>query len=312
MPEEGPGNGRLPENEQAAVAQPDTQRRKEMLAETEAFLAQRNVAPAPGQAPAQSARALLSQPPAKQAGPDRTPPPAAPSDDAETLLDDPSLQLLMRFLVGAAIVGAEELLSRVRHWDAQAPQPPIAASENAFDEATNLELARYLIIGSMVWGRKQLVRTARRNLIGSAGKPPILLESIDRALAIWPLRSLRDPVKQAAANLAATANQRVREGWREEQAARWLASKTIGEIIDDFIDHLSENPALAALVRDQLNEQSIGLATTVRDTGREWSATGDDVIEAVVRRIFRRPPRSKLPDSSSAVAQPGVEDGRDQ
>jgi hypothetical protein len=233
-------------------------------------------------------------------------------DGPKTLLDDPSLQLLMRFLVGAAIIGAEELLLRVRRWDAQAPSPALPASDADFSGATNLERARYLVIGSMVWGRRRLVRTVRDNLIGSPGNPPTLLQSLDRAFNHWPLTPLRDPLKQAALNVAATADQRIREGWREEQAARWLAQQTIDEIIDDFIDHLSENEALAALVRDQLNQQSIGLASTVRDAGREWSAVGDDLMEAIVRRVFRRTPRSQLPGSSPAVSEPAGEDPRDQ
>jgi hypothetical protein len=269
---------------------------RELLAaasQTPSLIGSSNGRPASGEMPHTSGEVL--------------PPPA----QAESLLDDPSFQLLMRFLVGAAIVGAEELLARVQRWDAQAPRPSESARDSALDEATNLELARYLVIGSMVWGRKRLVHALRTNLIGAPGQPPALLKTIDRGLDIWPLSALKAPLRRAAADVAATADERVREGWREEQAARWLARQTIGDIIDDFIDHLSQNENLAALVRDQLNQQSIGLATTVRDTGREWSATGDDLVETIVRRFFRRPPRKDLERSSAAASQSGVEDGRD-
>ena len=193
----------------------------------------------------------------------------------------------------------------------KAPADPLSAGGKALEEATNLDLARYLIVGSLIWGRRQMVRAVRTNLIGSPGKPPVLLQSIDRVTARWPLSSLREPFKQAAASFSATAEQRIREGWREEQLARWLASNTIGEIIDDFIDHISENPQLAALVREQINRQSLGLATTVRDTGREWSTTGDDLVEAVFRRLFRRRPRSEL-EGAAAAADSHAEDARGQ
>jgi hypothetical protein len=277
------------------------------------YMAERSGAPARSSTNAQetASSAVLLQPPAAQAkAPGVIVAPPIPTAEDVTLLDDPSLQLLMRFLVGSAIIGVEELLVRVRKWDEQGRTDPLARSGKAFDEATKLELARYLVIGSLVWGRRWLVRTARANLAGSPGNPSPLLRSVDRVSSVWPLSTLRAPLQQVVANLSASADQRMREGWQEELAARWLADKTINEIVDDFISHLSENQELAALVRDQLNQQSIGLASTVRDTGREWSATGDDVIEAVVRRLFRRPPRRQLADSPSA-AKPGLEDGDD-
>jgi hypothetical protein len=309
-----PGNGRVPDDGSSTVRQSETQP-DNTLTYMDRFMAERSAAPAKSQlATAQTLASTVptASSPGEPAAPEGiTPTPVLTADDV-TLLDDPSLQLLMRFLVGSAVVGVEELLSRVRRWDEQTPADPLSAGGRDLKEATNLDLARYLIVGSLIWGRRQMVRTVRSNLIGSPGKPPVLLQSIDRATTRWPLSSLREPFKRAAASLSAMAEQRIREGWREEQAARWLASNTIGEIIDDFIDHISENPQLVALVREQINQQSIGLASTVRDTGREWSVTGDDLVEVIVRRLLRRRPRSELPGSSPIVPTPGAEDRRGQ
>ena len=57
--------------------------------------------------------------------------------------------------------------------------------------------------------------------------------------------------------------------------SRALAQMTIGDIVDDSIDYLSQNPALAQLVRDQIGAQSIGLAGTVARNGRAIGVVGD-------------------------------------
>lgn len=61
---------------------------------------------------------------------------------------------------------------------------------------------------------------------------------------------------------------------------------------DIYIGHLQENPEP---IQDIVQGQSLGLATEVMDEVREKTVTADTLIEEVVRRILRRPPRSELP-----------------
>jgi hypothetical protein len=70
-----------------------------------------------------------------------------------------------------------------------------------------------------------------------------------------------------------------------------LASRTYGEIIDEFINRLSENPELQALI----TEQSLGVASEMRDEVRERTVTADNLMEGLVRRVLRRSPRAELP-----------------
>ena len=178
-----PGNGKLPEGQSDPVGRGDTKQLDQALKNFDQLMTERNSVH--GLSQTTTARALTpaapsKQPGSEQAGSGSSGAGQAPAGEADTLLDDPSLQLLMRFLVGSAVVGVEELLSRVRRWDEQEPEDPLAAGGKALDEATNLDLARYLIVGSLIWGRRQMVRAVRTNLIGSPGKPPTLLQSLDR------------------------------------------------------------------------------------------------------------------------------------
>jgi hypothetical protein len=83
----------------------------------------------------------------------------------------------------------------------------------------------------------------------------------------------------------------------EEQNARLLASQTVGEVIDELLDFMSENPDLAEFVRELIGQQSVGLAGVVRDNARQVSSTADYIAEGVVRRILRRRSRRDMPPS---------------
>lgn len=62
---------------------------------------------------------------------------------------------------------------------------------------------------------------------------------------------------------------------------------------DDYINHLSENPIQ---VQELVKGQSVSMISEVTDEVRERLVTGDSVLEALARRLFRRPPSYELPE----------------
>lgn len=68
-----------------------------------------------------------------------------------------------------------------------------------------------------------------------------------------------------------------------------------GEI---FIDHLEENPKQ---VQELVQGQSVGMISEITDEVRERMVTGDSALEALARRLFRRRPRSELPEPPTEV-----------
>ena len=100
-----------------------------------------------------------------------------------------------------------------------------------------------------------------------------------------------------------TARSLVDEGRAEEQNGRLLAGMTVQEVIDEFINYISDNEELAELVRDQIGQQSIGMAGVVVDNSRRLTSTADNLLEGIVRRILRMRSREELP-GSPLVGQP--------
>jgi hypothetical protein len=216
-------------------------------------------------------------------------------------LDSESLRLLQRFLAGAVLLGSDELLERLRRWQQEIDRTNGAATSiEAGSPPGQAEQLRYFVLGSLSWGRRQAVQAANASLQFSVDTTTSLRGVLDAVTDNWLLRPLRRRVDDTANNLAREIALRIQEGQREDQLSRALAGKAIGEMVDDSIDYLSQEPALAELVREQLRQQSFGLAGTVASNGRAIGVVGDSVVESFARRLFRRPPRGQLPPSPLA------------
>lgn len=86
--------------------------------------------------------------------------------------------------------------------------------------------------------------------------------------------------------------------------SRWIAQNGVPEILADVIHVISQNPELAELVRSQLSQQSMTMATSVLDTSRKLSAVGDDMAENVARWLFRRGRRVEMNKIETKVELP--------
>jgi hypothetical protein len=274
--------------------------------------------PSPVSARAALASQAASVQPSKQLGQKQaaaSPVPWRASATAPEVEEDSrDLQLLTRFVAGALILGAEELVNRARRWEQQAPPEGQAAPGGApLDQASYLELARYWTLGALAYGRRTGVSALRAALRGPNGMAPSLLTMTDRATSIIFLRPLRGPMKNAIRVAQNTSRDWIADGWREEQLSRWIAQNGVPEILDEVIALISRNPELAELVRNQLSQQTASVASSVIDSGRKLSAVGDDVAENFARRLLRRglrveipriEPKSELPPQLARQAPP--------
>jgi hypothetical protein len=187
----------------------------------------------------------------------------------EPALEFENLQLLSRFLMGIAFMGSDALMRRLRfsHEEMEA-DPGTLGSRADLEQESELELLRYLSIGLFARGR-----------------------------------NLRRSVAARARDLGEEASVIMTEGRREEQMARLLANNTIGEIIDEVLDFISESPEVDQLIKDIVGQQTSGLAGVVADNTRTVTVTGDYLVETVARRLLRRKPRRELSPSPLAGEQ---------
>jgi hypothetical protein len=219
-----------------------------------------------------------------------------PKGSAPLAFED--LQILTRFLSGAVILGGGELLQRLRYFqrlfDTDPHSLPTLA---AADEETTGDLLRYLALGMVARGQTRVARGLRQGAHLSLAVSRSIVGGLDRLTDTGLARPLRRPVERRLKALGQEAAQIIDEGRLEEQNARYLATQTVGDVIDDLLDHLAENPEVADLIRTQIGAQSAGLAGVVAENSRSVTVVGDYALEGLVRRLLRRTLRRDLPPS---------------
>jgi hypothetical protein len=227
-----------------------------------------------------------AQPQVSQAQPDQ------PSE-----LESEDLQLLSRLLVGLLLAGGDELLQIMRGLQQEIEADPGLLTPVVADDETTLDLLRYLAIGLLARGQKRVAKGVSKGIRLSLSATGWTLRTLDRWTDNRFTRPFRRPIESRLWNLEQETDLIIKEGRLEEQNARLLANRTVGEIIDELLDFMSENPDLAEFIREMVGRQSVGLAGVVRDNARQVSSAGDYIAEGVVRRLLRRRSRRELPPS---------------
>lgn len=200
---------------------------------------------------------------------------------------------IMRLMVGATLEGGDALIARLREWEREAfLGAQQAATAPTADDRDRL---RYAAIGALFLLRERIERDALRWLREGERRAESALERADR-LSDWPLlRQIKRPIKSRIIRwreqLREDFEYWVRVGQLEERFSRGISRRAFDTLVDEVITVLADNPELQALVQ----QQSIGLATEVVDSVREVTVTADSIVEDIVRRILRRPPRHNLP-----------------
>lgn len=222
--------------------------------------------------------------------------PVEPRETGTLAESDPEFDAYMsvvRLLVGGTVEGVTELTRRLQKLETELRADEAANAPGAV-ESTG-DLARYMLVGmalSMSDGlRRQVMQLVQASDIfwrvtGSATTPLV----DNRVTGI-----IAGPIDRAINRLVNRGQNRINDwvelGRTQEPTARLLARKAYLEIVDDFINHLSENEELAQLVQ----EQSVGLAAETVDEFRSRTVSADALAEGIVRRILKRPPRLTLP-----------------
>ncbi|MCA9951612.1 MAG: hypothetical protein KDE48_18305 [Anaerolineales bacterium] len=225
-----------------------------------------------------------------------------------------ALRSLTSLLVGGVIEGSDILLARLKKYEAKIRAEGLD-NPQALQPETAEDRVRYAAVGFLfdqqAWLRRNLktVVVLLDNAIEVAERAsqPVVQSRIAAPITNPLMHRYEKLVEKGQSNLARWTQ----IGRANEPVSRELARRTYQEIIDEFIEDLADNEELQDLVA----QQSLGLASEVRDEIRERTVTGDNVLEGIVRRIMRRTPRAELPIPPPEVqkwAQYTFEDRRER
>ncbi|HSO27720.1 MAG TPA: hypothetical protein VLS48_06590 [Anaerolineales bacterium] len=217
-----------------------------------------------------------------------------------------AVELYTRLMLGLIILGGDELLKRLRMFQVEiAQRPDLQARFNNLDQESGSDLLRYLLVGGLARGRRKAAGFFQAGVNFSFRSAARALNLFYDITDNFVLRPLQRPVDALLIGSEDIAHSLVDEGRVVEQQGRLLANLTVHQVIDEFIDTISENEQLAQLVRAQIGQQSIGLAEVVVDNSRRISSAADGLLEGFVRRVLRLRTRRELP-ASPLAGQPQV------
>lgn len=239
--------------------------------------------------------------------------PADPQTDA--------IRTLSRLLVGAVLLGLDQVELRAPDWERQAalkladpssaavpPQQPIAqppalpgpAGPPTPSAEAMLE-ARHALIGWLFATGDQLrLDPDPSHWVRAAGSHMFATTSALLGQSLGMFGIGRRATRPAPPNPEIT--RWIALGRAEEKRSRAVASVAMNDILNETIDFLAQNKSIQNLI----TTQSTGLADEVLEEVRERTVSADIYLDSLVRRIFRRAPATVVvtPPSVSDVTEP--------
>ncbi|MDI6694515.1 MAG: hypothetical protein QME21_05675 [Anaerolineales bacterium] len=206
-----------------------------------------------------------------------------------------------RLIVGALLTGYDGLTQRVSNWEQKVPLS--AADAGSYNQkADKPQLAeaeplpeprlQHMLVGLFFKAEEQVetyLNTAERasRLVGKLAD--LTIGPLYRSRWLSPLRHNVDRFADRGQKVV---NEWIRLGQAESHRSRELVKTALNEQVDNAIDQLAANEKVQELVQSQ----SAGLVDELIEETRERTVSADDFLEAIVRSLFRRQPRWKLPE----------------
>jgi hypothetical protein len=215
---------------------------------------------------------------------------------------DGKIVLATRLLVGLLASGSGELVQRLEELQADViADAELHRRDHAAQPGISRDALRYLALALLLRGERSLANSIREGARGgrnlSMGTMRWAARTLDR-LTDNPLgRPLRRPIAARARQWDRQIALLIKEGEFEEQASRVLAEESMGLLVDQVVDIVTENPELDRLIGELVGRKSVGLATVMADNTRTLTATADDVADGMLRKLLRRKSRRELPPS---------------
>lgn len=227
--------------------------------------------------------------------------PLAPAQPAESMPETDAVESLLRLVVGATALGTDELLKRLRAWEAEVLYNPHRSAP--LPNETPAVRARYALIGLLFLAS----RAARETAVDfanysekQASNAYNLLSGFARTPVIGILAR---PMKAGVDALLRTRDRElerwIRIGRVEERDGRRIAAMGIEELSREVIDAISKNDKLKTAISNLVQQQSLDLTGEMVDDLRQGAKDADDRLEAAIWRLLGREPQRSGTSSSS-------------
>ncbi|MCP4167098.1 MAG: hypothetical protein GY759_14595 [Chloroflexi bacterium] len=185
---------------------------------------------------------------------------------------------LMRLLVGGAIEGGDELMQRLRAWEAEhLPAEGERQGQKVDPDETAMQRARYALVG-LLYEAPEIAITSALNLYETSERVGNVLESLVGPVAdSWAMRPVRKRYDRLQARAGLAIERWVATGRVQEPYGRAMARDLVPEVIDDVVIELTDNKEIETLIKvqvghylDYLNEHPELIEDLVQEAGDKY------------------------------------------
>ncbi|BCX02559.1 MAG: hypothetical protein KatS3mg053_0497 [Candidatus Roseilinea sp.] len=227
--------------------------------------------------------------------------PLAPAQPTPSLPETDAVESLLRLVVGAAALGADELLKRLREWEAEVLYSPHHSAP--LPAETPAVRARYALIG-LLFLASRAARDTAVDFANYSEKQANNAYNLLSGFARTPVIGiLARPMKAGVDALLRTRDRElerwIRIGRVEERDGRRIATMGIEELSREVVDAISKNDKLKTAISNLVQQQSLDLTGEMVDDLRQSAKDADDRIEAAIWRLLGREPQRFDASSSS-------------
>lgn len=202
---------------------------------------------------------------------------------------------LLRLMVGAVLVGEDELRIRLREWETNTRSTAQAAPAR-----TASDVLRSSFVGMLFETETRMRRgfsTLLERLAFLSDEANLFYTRLTPYLRQTPLDPLRMRLDDILFLAMVTLDRWTERGWIEEQQGRRMARQGTVGMIDELLDYMAHNPE----VRRLIEQQGISMADTAVDEVRERTAAADMWLERLAHSLLRRQTGDKAAKPAGSV-----------
>jgi hypothetical protein len=197
------------------------------------------------------------------------------------------LESVLRLLIGAGVLGGDELLNRLRQWEEKVLYEPQQPGQMPLeDDFTRL---RYAVIGLLFDGSKRAVKAANDVVNYGNRQSSAAYRTLDDMTRIPLIGLLAAPLKRTVDNTTRRRDNEVerliRIGRVEERDGRKLAAVATDELISELLMRVGNDPEVSNIIQNQ----SVDMAGDMLDDFRQGTIKADNKLNQAIRKLLGKP-----------------------
>ena len=208
--------------------------------------------------------------------------------------DEREIKILLRLLIGSAVVLNDEFWRRARLWQSEIDKSRSSTAASSSLAETEGERLRYTLIGLLFQAVDGAADRLKSMQYRSTQARRRVFRLVDPLVSNRLVRPIRHQVEHAASKGESVLQSWIQTGRQEEELSRRLVLEQAYEnLLNEVLDYVAQKPE----IRDLVQDQGVGMAEEMVGTLRERSTGVDSFLADKANAIFRRRPNNDQPPS---------------